>query len=97
MLSADEQAKTLEYELFVALRESVHAAARRVQATSAAPRNSTCSPPWPNSRRGTATAAPNWSTNRGCTLWTAGTRYWMCSNRKARSFRTIPWPMRRRV
>ena len=30
-MSADEKAKDLEYELFVALRETVHAAARRLQ------------------------------------------------------------------
>jgi DNA mismatch repair protein MutS len=34
VLSADEKAKALEYELFVALRETVHAAARRLQATA---------------------------------------------------------------
>lgn len=36
VLSADEKSKQLEYELFVALREAVHAAARRLQATAAA-------------------------------------------------------------
>lgn len=36
VLSADEKAKALEYELFVALRETVHAAARRLQATATA-------------------------------------------------------------
>ncbi len=36
VLSADEQSKQLEYELFVALREAVHAAAGRLQATAAA-------------------------------------------------------------
>ena len=35
VLSADEKAKELEYELFVELRETVHAAARRLQATAA--------------------------------------------------------------
>ena len=34
VLSADEKAKSLEYELFVALRETVHAAARRLQTTA---------------------------------------------------------------
>ncbi len=36
VLTADEKAKALEYDLFVALRETVHAAARRLQATAAA-------------------------------------------------------------
>ena len=35
VLSADEKAKELEYELFVELRETIHAAARRLQATAA--------------------------------------------------------------
>jgi DNA mismatch repair protein MutS len=35
VISADEQAKELEYELFLELRERVHAAARRLQATAA--------------------------------------------------------------
>ena len=36
VLSADERAKDLEYELFVELRETVHNAARRLQSTAAA-------------------------------------------------------------
>jgi DNA mismatch repair protein MutS len=36
VLSADDKAKALEYELFVALRETVHAAARRLQTTATA-------------------------------------------------------------
>jgi DNA mismatch repair protein MutS len=36
VLSADERAKNLEYELFVELRETVHGAARRLQKTAAA-------------------------------------------------------------
>ncbi|MHB8970031.1 MAG: DNA mismatch repair protein MutS [Pirellulaceae bacterium] len=35
VLSADEKGKALEYELFIALRETVHAAARRLQVTAA--------------------------------------------------------------
>ncbi|MHB0958944.1 MAG: DNA mismatch repair protein MutS [Pirellulaceae bacterium] len=35
VLTADEKAKELEYELFIALRETVHAAARRLRTTAA--------------------------------------------------------------
>ena len=57
VLSADEKAKELEYELFVELREAVHAAARRLQRPPRRWRNWTSCAAWPNWPRASATAA----------------------------------------
>ena len=86
VLTADEKAKELEYELFLELRDAVAADRRRMQATAdgagPARRAGRRWPSWPGS--GT-TAGRRSSRSRCCGSSTGGIRCWTCSSRTGRS------------